>query len=102
MKKVIEDNQVAVLYSPGFGAGWYSWHGVLEAVFDPVIVKMVLEERHHEIEKYCDETYGTDHYWGGAEDLRVDWVTVGARFRIEEYDGNERVYTEFEYKWLEA
>ena len=26
MEKVIRNGQVAVLYSPGFGAGWYSWN----------------------------------------------------------------------------
>ena len=26
MKKVIENGQVAVIYSPGFGAGWYTWN----------------------------------------------------------------------------
>ena len=26
MNKVIRDGKVAVLYSPGYGAGWYSWN----------------------------------------------------------------------------
>jgi hypothetical protein len=26
MEKVIRDGKVAVLYSPGYGAGWYSWN----------------------------------------------------------------------------
>ena len=25
MQKVIRDGKVAVLYSPGYGAGWYTW-----------------------------------------------------------------------------
>ena len=26
MKKVNENDEVAVLVSPGYGAGWYSWN----------------------------------------------------------------------------
>lgn len=26
MDKVIKDGKVAVLYSPGFGAGWFTWN----------------------------------------------------------------------------
>ena len=41
MEKVIRDGQVAVLYSPGYGAGWFTWHGVEELLFDPKVVDML-------------------------------------------------------------
>jgi len=41
MNKVIVDGKVAVLYSPGYGAGWFSWHNVEELIYDPEVVKLV-------------------------------------------------------------
>lgn len=39
IKKVIRDGKVAILYSPGYGAGWYSWNsGVRQCLFSPEIV----------------------------------------------------------------
>ena len=41
MEKVIRDGKVAVLYSPGYGAGWYSWHDIEDLLYDPAVVEMV-------------------------------------------------------------
>ena len=42
MIKLVRDGMVAVLYSPGFGAGWYTWNQeCTELMFDPAIVKFV-------------------------------------------------------------
>lgn len=102
MKK-IKDGRLCVLYSPGYGAGWYTWHGVEELVFDPVLVDMVLDDADPEdIIDYCKETYGTDNYYGGAEDLTVAFVDTGDKFRIEEYDGAESVMCMNDYQWFEA
>lgn len=52
MEKVIRDGKVAVLYSPGYGAGWTTWtydsklHEVM--LFHPLIVEKV------ESGKECD------------------------------------------------
>jgi hypothetical protein len=46
MDKVIRDGQVAVLYSPGFGAGWYSWNREMpELLFEPNLVAMIEDSR---------------------------------------------------------
>lgn len=105
-KKKNVEGKVAVLVSPGFGAGWYSWNlehpGLL---FDPVIVDMVLENRHSEIEDYvtrkCEDA-GMDAnevYCGGARDLIVRWVDQGKIFRIHEYDGNESLVLQENDEW---
>lgn len=40
--KVIRDGKVAVVYSPGFGDGWYTWNmDCPELLFDPIIVQCV-------------------------------------------------------------
>lgn len=42
LQKVIRDSKVAVLYSPGFGAGWYSWNTKHpQLLFHPKLVEMV-------------------------------------------------------------
>lgn len=104
MEKVIKDGMVAVLYSPGYGAGWYTWHSVEALVYDPVVVDMVLREVHyHEIEQYCEGKYDDEYlYLGGASDLKVEWIPVGRRFIIQEYDGYESIMLENEVQWLTA
>jgi hypothetical protein len=78
MDKVIRDGKVAVLYSPGYGAGWFSWHGIEELLYD------------------------VDGYFGGADDLEIEWVDVGREFRITEYDGSESIEYKDEVKWRAA
>lgn len=111
MKKEVRDGKVAVLFSPGFGAGWYSWHGRKELLFDPSVVYMV-EQMHKEpmqreawisnIEAYIKEEYGDEIYLGGAEDLEVAWLDEGCEFLIEEYDGSEGIQVKEETPWMKA
>jgi hypothetical protein len=103
MQKKTVDGKVAVLYSPGFGAGWYSWHSIDELLFDPKVVDMVLEKTSAQtIELYCNEVYGTKSYYGGAEDLEVMWVPTGTQFIIDEYDGAETVTVMDKVNWITA
>lgn len=88
MDKLIKDGMVAVLVSPGYGAGWYSWNRQEALLFDSILVQHVLDgdldlamERAKEI---CP-----DAYLGGGDQLVVEWIPVGAKFEIEEYDGFE-------------
>jgi len=100
MNKKIKDGMVAVLYSPGFGAGWYSWHNVEELLYDPKLVDMVLEKTSAEtIDLYCNEVYGNKLYYGGADDLEVMWLPVGTHFRIHEYDGAESIEVREKINW---
>ncbi len=100
MKKKIKDGMVAVLYSPDFGAGWYSWHNIEELLYDPKVVDMVLEKTSAEtIELYCNEVYGDKAYYGGSDQLTVTWIPVGTSFRIHEYDGSETIEIREEIDW---
>jgi hypothetical protein len=103
MERCVRDGRVAVLVSPGFGAGWFSWHGIEALLFDPAVVELVKSGAEASvIERYCEDQYGSDPYFGGAEDLIVQWVPVGSRFRIHEYDGSESLVLESEEKWFVA
>lgn len=91
MEKQIVDGKVAVVFSPGFGAGWYTWNrDCPEIIFDPAIVKLVLEEKYDELETFVTLKY-PQLYIGGLEDLAVKYIPQGVLFRINEYDGSESV-----------
>jgi hypothetical protein len=103
MEKVIRDGKVAILYSPRHGAGWYSWHGIEELVYDPKIVDMVQRgEDYENILKYCCQVYGEKAYFNGADQLKIFWLDQGTEFYIDEYDGAELVVTKSIIKWLLA
>lgn len=92
INKVIRDGKVAVLISPKFGAGWYSWDGNEEMLFHPKIVELVEQNRHNEItDQLCKELFNTSSY--GASELVIQWLPVGTKFYIEEYDGAETIIT---------
>lgn len=86
--KLERDGKVAVLVSPGFGAGWSTWNDGEECVFDPEMAQAVLDGHHSKAEAIAKRKY-PDHYTGGVEDLVVQWVDKGNRFEIHEYDGSE-------------
>ena len=99
MNKVVENGLVAVLYSPGYGAGWSTWNydheldGTL--LFHPSIVEMVRNNRQNEIdEDWLVKNLGEEFryvYCGGAEQLEIEWWPEGTIFRVDEYDGSESI-----------
>lgn len=101
--KVIRDGKVAVLYSPGFGAGWSTWNSEYgEAlVLDPMMVKYVEEGNKEALHTYVAMRY-PDAYTGGLRDITVTWIPEGTLFRIHEYDGNESIETMSDTSWIRA
>jgi len=96
MEKVIRDGKVAVLISPGYGSGWYTWNTESEVLlFSPKVVEMVEQGRAKEItEEWVEENLGiTDVYCGGASDLKIEWLTVGSAFSVDDHDGYESILT---------
>ena len=114
MEKYIKDGKVAVLYSPGHGAGWSTWnngrrwHGRSEnlgsvLLYEPAIVKMVEESVPvDQIVSYCEKVYGSLGYYGGAEDLQVVWMELGTEFEVVEYDGSESINYRNHHTWNTA
>jgi hypothetical protein len=104
MKKVEKDGKIAVLYSPGYGAGWSTWaaDGNREALcMDARIVEPFLQgDKTAAVDAAL--TLFPDMYTGGAEDLEVMWVTKGSRFLVEEYDGHESVHIFDDMPYLTA
>jgi hypothetical protein len=100
--KLIDNGKVAVLYSPGFGAGWSTWNQeVPEIIFDPAIVKFVENDQMAELNTYVTLKY-PGLYTGGMKDLAIAWVPVGSLFKINEYDGGESIELKESDKWIVA
>ena len=101
MEKVIRDGKVAVLYSPGYGAGWTTWcynDDLVETLlFHPLIVEKVESGLEREITtEWLIQQFGEkfeDVYCGGAYQLEIEWFPEGTAFRIDEYDGFETIIT---------
>lgn len=103
MNKLIKNGKVAVLYSPGFGAGWSTWNAEYpEILFDPEIAQLVIDKRPTSaIIAYAESKY-PNGYFGGARDLTVEWVQEGTSFYIHEYDGSEDVRYGDSDPWVTA
>lgn len=102
MNKLVDNGRVAVLYSPGFGAGWSTWNQeVPEIVFDPAIVKLVEQDKWAELATYVSLKY-PGLYTGGMDELKVAWVPEGTLFKINEYDGSESIELKEDNDWMIA
>ena len=102
MNKLSLDGKVAVLYSPGFGAGWYTWNQTVpQILFDPAIVKMVEKEQWDKLKTYVTLKY-PDIYTGGMDGLKVAWIPEGTLFKINDYDGSESIELKENEDWLVA
>jgi len=109
-----EDTQiteVAVLVSPGFGAGWSSWNREHSnaLLFSRNLIEYILAcaegqpaNMESTLESMTLDLIGEEIYCGGGEDLVVTWVPEGERFIIREYDGNESLRLERNFEWMEA
>ena len=109
MEKYIRDGKVAVLISPGFGAGWSTWNPFYpQMLFDPVIVEMLLNVQKldaafvtGQIQAHVEVNY-PDAYVGGLENLAVKWIPVGTEFIVNEYDGSESLRIKNDIAWIKA
>ena len=102
IKKLVDNGQVAVLYSPGFGAGWSTWNQeVPEIIFDPDLVGFVENDQWAELHTYVTLKY-PGLYTGGMKELAVAWIPQGALFKINEYDGSESIELKENDNWIMA
>jgi len=98
MEKLIVDGKVAVAVSYGYGAGWSTWNDV--SPLDGRFNQLFLDGKIEEIVRICDEE--ELGYAGGAEDVSIEWIPVGTKFIIGEYDGAESLDTIDDYDWITA
>ena len=102
MNKLVKDGMVAVLYSPDYGSGWYTWNpNHPELLFDPAIVQLVEENKFDELKTYITLKY-PNIYEGGMWELKIAWIPEGAMFRVNEYDGDESIELKDDADWFTA
>lgn len=105
--KVIRGGMVAVLVSPGFGAGWSSWASAEYkkwALFSPSVVAWVEGGKKEPIDSLVVRELGDPAYFytGGAKDLEIEWVPEGTPFIVDEYDGSESLKIHGGMDWIVA
>lgn len=96
IEKYKRDNgDVAVLYSPGFGAGWSTWASeyVEFLMFDKGLVELAMRNADEdEVDEYIKSKIGDEYvFLGGWRDITIGWAQKGDRFEISEYDGSESI-----------
>jgi hypothetical protein len=106
MEKFLDGKgNVAVLVSPGFGAGWSTWanKGQEETLmFHPKLVQACLDGV-VDIRPTLEEIFGVDiPYNGGWRGVGIVWLPVGTKFIIREYDGSESVQRMEYQAWVTA
>lgn len=103
MEKVVRNGMVAVLYSAGFGAGWYSWNTDFpQCLYDPEVVAWVAGGKKGDFPD-LEKKYGCDYFCSlGKDTLEVEWLPEGSFFKVREYDGKECIETGDRIEWLVA
>jgi hypothetical protein len=88
-----ENDELGVLISGGWGAGWSTWNDN-ELAYDKRIIEKWLENVSSD--EMCDyvESLGYNRpYMGGYRQLRLVFIPRGTMFCIHEYDGAESIET---------
>ena len=101
MDRVIRDGRVAVIFSPGYGSGWYTSHNIEALIFDPSIVSWIEAEEQDKILNYMTLKY-PNVYLVTLDDLRIAWIHEGTEFVIDEYDGSESISFKDKVSWITA
>jgi hypothetical protein len=97
---MIRDGMVAVLISPGFGAGWSTW-GENEdfMLFDPSLVEAAERGADENGVSEILKSFGMEPYTGGWRNIEICWIPVGTPFYVHEYDGSESIRMQNDDDW---
>ncbi len=91
-----------ILYSPGFGAGWFTWNPRRpECLTDPEIIAAVKAGDRAAAQSLAEGKW-PDGFWAGARDLEIKTLATGTMYRVVEYDGSESVETYGSGEWMTA
>lgn len=95
------NKMIEVLYSPGFGGGFYTWGAPEEAIFDKKLINLIKEKRYTDAYEYVAETYPEVNP-SCVYDLKINEMEPGTKFIINEYDGSEYFIIQNETNWITA
>mgnify|MGYP003348658220 FL=1 len=107
IEKVVRHGKVAVLVSPGYGAGWSTWNDAWHIclaedrvdlpefmLFHADLIRMKeANAGEKKVKAYMESVFGTDRSvciiaW---PETIIQWVPVGTMFRVVEDDGSEAI-----------
>lgn len=85
------NGKVAVIYSPGYGAGWSTWYPDYcpAMLFDASLARFLLADDQVQAKAHAEKYYPDAAFV--VDQLKVMWVDEGDEFRIDVHDGYERV-----------
>ena len=91
VEKLERDGKVAILYSPGYGAGWSTWNDDIaeELVFDKDLILAFENGGPDEVEKIAIEKYGDLEHYFSCGKLRIEWIPKGISFYLAGSRGRE-------------
>lgn len=92
-----KDGMIAVLVSPGYGAGWSTWHTDNRIAYDKRVIEYWMDHKNAsttEVSDFMEPIGYPNVYCGGYENLEIHWVPRGVGFYIDEYDGYESLMIE--------
>jgi hypothetical protein len=88
-----ENDELGVLISVGWGAGWSTWNNEELAYDKRIIEKWLKKVSADEMCEYVESLGYARPYMGGYDDLRLRFIPRGTMFCIHEYDGAESIET---------
>lgn len=107
MEKYYDDQGlVAVLYSPGYGAGWSTWNceNMRDSLcMDRRIVEAVIAGDRAKAAEVAKSLWPGEYVCvNGVENLRIEWLFSGTLFAVAERDGYEKVIFPDTASWMTA
>ena len=96
-----KDNEVAVIYSPHYGAGWSTWNtNHPSCLFDPDCVFCILKGDRAELAVIAQLKW--DDFYMTGNPIEIQWLPAGVKFRVLEYDGKESFQFYNDVDWVVA
>lgn len=94
-ERLYRNDKLAVVISPDYGVGWYTWLRDPLLLTHPLLVKRV-EQNAPITSKWLEETLhidmrGYDDDLIEDRELKIKWVPKGCSFKGNEYDGAETI-----------
>ena len=98
------EGKIAVMYSPGYGAGWSTWNDSKYSRYlcqDKSLVEMKLQGVESDVvEEYLEKTLNENYICTlGWESIEIVYLYPGTQYRISEYDGSESVTINNDEYW---
>lgn len=95
---------VKILFSPGYGSGWYSWSTQCpELLRDERVIQWVEDgedpDERAELVSYLETKYPEMYIGSNLDQLEIALLPKGTLFRIKEYDGYERLELRDKVDW---